>query len=55
LAKLTYDNKITGLVVIDPYNDFISEGCKVWNRIKGVAEGNQCIPHMTEVLEQRHS
>jgi len=23
--------------VIDPYNDFISEGGKVWNRLKAVA------------------
>ena len=25
-AKVTYDKEITGLLVIDPYNDFISEG-----------------------------
>jgi ureidoacrylate peracid hydrolase len=48
---LTYEKEITGLVVIDPYNDFISEGGKVWDRIKGVAEANQCVPHMVQVLE----
>ncbi|MEU7629863.1 isochorismatase family cysteine hydrolase [Nocardia sp. NPDC049220] len=48
---MTYDKKITGLVVIDPYNDFISEGGKLWNRLKGVAEANQCVPHMMRVLE----
>src|SRR6185369_17509770 len=37
--------------VIVPYNDFISEGGKIWDRIKSVAEANQCIPHMTQVLE----
>jgi len=31
---------ITGLIVIDPYNDFISEGGKIWDRIKSVAEAN---------------
>src|SRR5215510_6641639 len=41
---------ITGLVVIDPYNDFISEGGKVWDRIKSVAEANNCIPNMLRVL-----
>jgi nicotinamidase-related amidase len=41
----------TALLVIDPYNDFISEGGKVWNRIKAVAEANRCIPHMLEVLQ----
>ena len=43
--------QLTGLVVIDPYNDFISEGGKIWDRIKGVAEGNQCVPHMRQILE----
>ena len=51
MAQLTYEKEITGLVVIDPYNDFISEGGKIWDRIKSVAEGNQCVPHMVQVLE----
>ena len=51
MPQLTYEKEITGLVVIDPYNDFISEGGKIWDRLKGVAEGNQCVPHMMEILE----
>jgi len=51
MAQLTYEKEITGLVVIDPYNDFISEGGKVWDRLKGVAEANQCVPHMLQVLD----
>ena len=51
MTNLTYDKSITGLVVIDPYNDFISEGGKVWDRLKGVAEANQCVPHMAQVLD----
>ena len=51
MAQLTYEKEITGLVVIDPYNDFISEGGKIWDRIKGVAERNQCVPHMQQTLE----
>jgi len=46
-----YDNSLTGLLVIDPYNDFISEGGKVWDLLKGVADANGCIPHMSQVLE----
>jgi ureidoacrylate peracid hydrolase len=42
--------EITALLVIDPYNDFISEGGKLWERIKTVAEANSCVPHMLEVL-----
>ena len=50
MPHLTYEKETTGLVVIDPYNDFISEGGKLWERLKGVAEANQCIPHMLQVL-----
>lgn len=48
---MTYDKSHTGLVVIDPYNDFISEGGKLWDRLKGVAEANECVPHMQKVLD----
>ena len=53
MTNLTFEieKEITALVVIDPYNDFISEGGKVWDRLKGVAEANQCIPHMVQVLD----
>jgi len=50
MTTRTYDRKITGLVVIDPYNDFISEGGKAWPRIRAVAEANDCVPHMLAVL-----
>lgn len=45
------ERAITALVVIDPYNDFISEGGKVWDRLKDIAEANQCVPHMKQVLD----
>jgi nicotinamidase-related amidase len=48
---VTYDKSLTGLVVIDPYNDFISEGGKLWDRLRGVAEANECVPHMRQVLD----
>jgi nicotinamidase-related amidase len=48
--RVTYDNEITALLVIDPYNDFISEGGKLWDRLKSVAEANDCVPHMLQVL-----
>lgn len=49
--NLKYRKDLTGLVVIDPYNDFISEGGKVWDRLKDVAEANRCVPHMKQVLD----
>jgi len=50
MAKVTYNKQLTALLVIDPYNDFISEGGKLWDRLKGVAEANNCVPHMSQVL-----
>ena len=43
MEYLKFDKEITALLVIDPYNDFISEGG--WDRLKGVAEPK---------LRQRH-
>ena len=51
MANLSFEKDITALLVIDPYNDFISEGGKVWDRLKGVAEANQCVLHMMQVLD----
>ena len=50
MAKTTYEKDITALLVIDPYNDFISEGGKLWDRLKSVAEANNCVPNMLRVL-----
>jgi nicotinamidase-related amidase len=50
MAQVTYEKQLTALLVIDPYNDFISDGGKVWNRLKAVAEANSCVPHMAQVL-----
>jgi ureidoacrylate peracid hydrolase len=49
--SLTFNKDITGLLVVDPYNDFISEGGKIWDRIKAVAEANHCVPNMLRVLK----
>jgi ureidoacrylate peracid hydrolase len=51
MGTVTYEKAITALLVIDPYNDFISEGGKIWDRLKKVAEANSCVPHMLEVLK----
>ena len=50
MANLKFDKEITALLVIDPYNDFISEGGEIWDRIKGVAEANNCVPNMLQVM-----
>jgi nicotinamidase-related amidase len=42
---------VTGLLVIDPYNDFISEGGKLWPYVKKIAEEVNCVRNMERVLE----
>jgi len=51
VSELSYDREITALLVIDPYNDFISEGGLLWPRVQAVAEANDCVPNMREVLD----
>jgi nicotinamidase-related amidase len=50
MANPRYSRELTALLVIDPYNDFISEGGKLWDRIRAVAEANDCVAHMLQVL-----
>jgi len=50
MANLDFDKEINALLVIDPYNDFISEGGKVWDHLKAVAKENHCVPNMLRVL-----
>jgi hypothetical protein len=49
-AGVTYDKQLAALLVVDPYNDFISVGGKLWDRVRAVAEANDCVPHMLQVL-----
>jgi nicotinamidase-related amidase len=50
MAEVSYERELTALLVIDPYNDFISEGGKIWDHIRAVAEANDCIAHMLQIL-----
>ena len=50
MAELKFEKESTALLVIDPYNDFISVGGKIWDRIKNVAEANNCVPNMLDVM-----
>ena len=50
MDSVTYNKQVTALLVVDPYNDFISNGGKIWPRIKAVAEANNCVPNMLRVL-----
>jgi ureidoacrylate peracid hydrolase len=51
MNETTYEPNITGLLVVDPYNDFISDGGILWSRAKETAEGVKCVPHMLQALK----
>jgi nicotinamidase-related amidase len=51
MTDLKFDKEITALLLIDPYNDFISEGGKIWPRIRAVAQANNCVPNMLQILK----
>jgi ureidoacrylate peracid hydrolase len=50
MSMPVFEKDLTGLLVVDPYNDFISEGGVLWPLIKQVAEVVQCVPNMLAVL-----
>src|SRR5262249_17974226 len=50
MAEQTFEKEKTALLVVDPYNDFISQGGKIWDRIKTVAEANNCVSNMLDVM-----
>lgn len=51
MSNVTYEKGLVGLLVVDPYNDFISEGGKVWDRVKEVAAAVNCVPNMRRILQ----
>lgn len=49
-AELTYDPELTGLLIVDPYNDFLSEGGKLYEVSRSTLESNNVVEHMRQVL-----
>lgn len=45
-----YSKDASALLIIDPYNDFLSEGGKLWPAAKEVAESVGLLDHMRAVL-----
>ena len=43
---MAYDPETTALLLVDPYNDFLSEGGKVWPRMQAIAEEVKLLDHL---------
>ncbi|SDJ60803.1 Nicotinamidase-related amidase [Nonomuraea maritima] len=45
-----YDPRRTAVLLVDPYNDFLSEGGKVWPRVESVARQVGLLDHLRSVI-----
>jgi nicotinamidase-related amidase len=45
-----YRSTDTALVLVDPYNDFLHEGGKVWPRVQDVAESVGTVGHLRDLV-----
>lgn len=50
MAQLTYETELTGLLIVDPYNDFLSEGGKLYELSRATLEANDVVEHMRRIL-----
>jgi len=46
----TYEPELTGLIIVDPYNDFLSEGGKLYEASRATLEEYDVVEHMRQVL-----
>ncbi len=47
---MSYPHASTALLLMDPYNDFLAEGGKLWPRVRPLAEELQLLPHLRALL-----
>ena len=50
MASNDYDPIRTALLIVDPYNDFMSEGGKLFNAIKETAESVNLFPNLRKIV-----
>ena len=49
-SGLTYEPELTGLLIVDPYNDFLSEGGKLYEFARTTLQANDVVEHMRQIL-----
>jgi nicotinamidase-related amidase len=47
---MTYHPRTTALLLVDPYNDFLSAGGKLWSRVKSIAEEVKLLDHLQALV-----
>ncbi len=46
-----FSPKRTALLIIDPVNDFLSEGGAAWDLTKGTVQKNDVVPNLRRLIE----
>jgi nicotinamidase-related amidase len=47
---MSYSPSTTAILLVDPYNDFLSDGGKLWPRVAAVAKEVDLLDHLREVV-----
>jgi pimeloyl-ACP methyl ester carboxylesterase/nicotinamidase-related amidase len=50
MTTTDYSSDRTGLLLVDPYNDFLSEGGKLWPLLKEIAEEEHLLDHLRQIV-----
>ena len=50
MSDFHYESSRTGLLLVDPYNDFLSDGGKLWPMVKGVADEVGLLDHLRSIV-----
>jgi nicotinamidase-related amidase len=50
MIQTTYDTKRTGLLLVDPFNDFLAPEGKLWPFVKDVAEAVDLLTHLRQIV-----
>jgi nicotinamidase-related amidase len=51
VSDIEYSRDRTGLILVDPYNEFLAEAGKVWQIVRDVAGSVQLHQHLRQVLD----
>jgi len=51
MGSVSYDAQRTALLVVDPYNDFLAEGGKLWPLIQPVADEVNLLDNLRTLLQ----
>jgi nicotinamidase-related amidase len=47
---MSYDPATSAILLVDPYNDFLSEGGKIWPRVKQIAGEVNLLDHLAKIV-----